>query len=325
MKKGICLFFLFAVLFACEDDGSLNSADASAQNIAADGECKRYVDPNIETSGDGLSWSTAHGSLETAIDMLENENINENCTIYMPNEQVVSGSNSQLIAKLKEKNIFVTTEVEPSRFTDEGGGAIVAKDVASNHSEIVATRDVSEVAAMEEFVPYSDSTGDVYTVYGSIPKLRLCSNSTCSSEGMWWEYNTTYDNMQLWSTLSGTNTRRITIQRDTGNVGIGTFTPDYALDVHGTIRAEEVIVEQFTPDYVFGRNYDLMTLDEVEQYIQENSHLPGMQSARETSSQGVSIGEQNAILLQKVEELTLYVIEQNKKMKHLEAKLDGQK
>ncbi|MDJ0763102.1 MAG: tail fiber protein [Myxococcota bacterium] len=101
---------------------------------------------------------------------------------------------------------------------------------------------------------------------------------------------------------------------NTGRVGIRTTSPDHELSVHGTIQAEEVIVEQFSADYVFGDNYDLWSLDEVEEYIEENSHLPGIPSAEETAQEGVSLGDANARLLQKIEELTLHLIAQNKQM-----------
>ncbi len=115
------------------------------------------------------------------------------------------------------------------------------------------------------------------------------------------------------------------VDSSANRVGIGTTSPDHKLDVHGTIRAEEIIVEMFTPDYVFGNHYDLWSLEEVETYINENNHLPGIPSASEVNTAGVSLGDAHASLLQKVEELTLHLIEQNKKIvdlqKQIEAKL----
>ena len=107
-----------------------------------------------------------------------------------------------------------------------------------------------------------------------------------------------------------------------GNLGVGTEDPDYKLDVHGTIRAEEIIVDLFVPDYVFGPNYDLMSLDEVEDYIKVNSHLPGVPGVAETDANGVSLGDSQAVLLQKIEELTLYVIAQNKKIEQLKVEIN---
>jgi hypothetical protein len=97
-----------------------------------------------------------------------------------------------------------------------------------------------------------------------------------------------------------------------GNFGIGTPTPDYKLDVLGTIRANEVKVATGWSDFVFQADYDLPTLQEVETFIDQNGHLPDIPSAEEVKADGISLGEMDAKLLQKIEELTLYVIELKK-------------
>lgn len=71
------------------------------------------------------------------------------------------------------------------------------------------------------------------------------------------------------------------------------------------------------PDYVFGDGFALPTLEQTEEYIKDNGHLPGVPSAKEIEEQGLNLGEMNKILMQKVEELTLQVIELNKKVKEL--------
>lgn len=101
-----------------------------------------------------------------------------------------------------------------------------------------------------------------------------------------------------------------------GNVGIGTETPDSKLTVKGTIHAEEVKVDLNVPgpDYVFEENYRLRSLEETKAYIEENKHLPGIPSSAEMQQNGVNLLEMNMKLLEKVEELTLYLIEQDKKL-----------
>lgn len=97
-----------------------------------------------------------------------------------------------------------------------------------------------------------------------------------------------------------------------GNVGIGTNHPDKKLTVKGGIHAESVTVDLNVPfpDYVFEKNYKLMSLHTLHQYIKENKHLPGMPSAKEMAEhQVMDLGEMNTKLLQKIEELTLYILE----------------
>ncbi len=100
-----------------------------------------------------------------------------------------------------------------------------------------------------------------------------------------------------------------------GNMGIGTEnTQGYKLAVNGGVIAEEIVVKLYAnwPDYVFGEKYALKPLAEVEEFIQENNHLPNVPSEKEVKDKGINLGEMDAILLQKIEELTLYTIEQQK-------------
>ncbi|MCF6169599.1 MAG: hypothetical protein L3J66_01300 [Bacteroidales bacterium] len=95
---------------------------------------------------------------------------------------------------------------------------------------------------------------------------------------------------------------------------------DYALKVNGKILTNEVevLVEQWN-DKVFEKNYPLMPLMELENYLQQNKHLPDLPPEKEVLENGIELGMLNALLLKKIEELTLYTIEQQKMMvKHLE-------
>jgi hypothetical protein len=99
-----------------------------------------------------------------------------------------------------------------------------------------------------------------------------------------------------------------------GDVGIGTTDPKgYKLAVNGKVRAHEIKVETANwPDYVFAKDYQLPDLRETELHIKTNGHLPGIPSAEEVKNNGIDLGDMNARLLQKIEELTLHVIELNK-------------
>ena len=104
-----------------------------------------------------------------------------------------------------------------------------------------------------------------------------------------------------------------------GNVGIGTTIPGaYKLAVNGIIRAKEIRVETGWADYVFDNDYELRSLDNVAEYIQQNRHLPGIPSAKEIQENGLAVGELQTKMMEKIEELTLYIIAINKKVKALE-------
>jgi ribosomal protein L30E len=100
-----------------------------------------------------------------------------------------------------------------------------------------------------------------------------------------------------------------------GNVGIGTVNPDTKLAVLGTIHASAIKVDLSVPqpDYVFDKDYDLASLKDVKTYIDQHHHLPEIPSAAEAARNGINLGEMNTKLLKKVEELTLYLIEKEKK------------
>jgi hypothetical protein len=103
-----------------------------------------------------------------------------------------------------------------------------------------------------------------------------------------------------------------------GYVGIGVGNPTEKLSVDGNIRSRKVIVTQAGwSDYVFNDDYKLMSLKEVEQFIKTNKHLPDIPSAKEVEEKGISVGDNQALLLKKIEELTLYLIAQQDEIRQL--------
>jgi hypothetical protein len=137
--------------------------------------------------------------------------------------------------------------------------------------------------------------------------------------GVWFDYNNAMSNTALMQAESqGIAYRNISINPYGGNVGIGTTDPKNKLSVNGTIWAKEVKVSLTdAADWVFDTNYKLKPLADVEKYIYENKHLPEIPSAEEFRQNDMNVSEMSNKLLQKIEELTLYAIEQQKELDRL--------
>jgi hypothetical protein len=122
--------------------------------------------------------------------------------------------------------------------------------------------------------------------------------------------------------IAGTTSLVQMIIDKNGNIGMGTTTPDAKLAVNGIIHTKEVKVDLVGwPDYVFEKEYDLPTLEEVEKNIAREGHLINIPSADEVAANGVLLGDMNKKLLEKVEELTLYIIQMNKELQEVKSQL----
>jgi len=135
----------------------------------------------------------------------------------------------------------------------------------------------------------------------------------------WWERDPS-NNIQSWGTQNKTY---LTINN--GNVLIGKTTQintGYLLDVAGTARANGVVVNSSGADFVFDPTYHLSPLSELKRYVSINHHLPEIPSAKTMQTEGLNIGDNQTKLLQKVEELTLYLIEKDKQLTKQQAEID---
>jgi D-ribose pyranose/furanose isomerase RbsD len=169
-----------------------------------------------------------------------------------------------------------------------------------------------------------ESDQDNHNVGGTLT-LRHGGKTGNGEAGEWTIYNMkgSYGaSLQFWaySNLGGMNAFTL---KDNGNIGIGTMDPQQKLQVVGTIKTTSIISDSGVPwpDYVFAATYQLPSLRELEGYIRQNHHLPEVPSAEEVKRDGINLTENQAVLLKKIEELTLYVIEQQKKIQELETKM----
>ncbi len=163
------------------------------------------------------------------------------------------------------------------------------------------------------FQAKDDDTGGTQETFATI-NARTTSWTSTSDIGGYLSFSTTSNN-----SLS----ERMRITED-GKVGIGTTsTGSHKLAVEGTIGAREIKVETSGwSDFVFENDYELRTLEEVEEYINEHGHLPEIPSEAEVIENGINLGEMNAKLLQKIEELTLYLIQHDKQNKEQQERIE---
>ena len=196
-----------------------------------------------------------------------------------------------------EQNPTANIHVKGTAILDIPSGTLNANDLV--YSKDIATGQMKLVAA-------PSGSGDGGGV--SLPSNQVAYGSTGST--VTGNSNLTFDGTKLLVN---------------GNVGIGTINTNdvsYKLFVETGIRTRKVKVDQATwADYVFEPSYKLPSLEEVESFIKQHKHLPDVPSARDVQKEGLNLGDNQALLLKKIEELTLYAIEQNKKLEKLESKM----
>ena len=219
------------------------------------------------------------------------------------------------IDNLSDSDLGMTTVTLNWSYTAEANDRILDFEVFQNDSSIGFTSGASTFRVTEL---------SANTVYSFRVEPVLCSaRSTGGSQAI----NITTLDVPIVENYDAENANLDTVDwtgRDlfaSRNIGIGTTdTQGFRLAVSGNIVAEEIKValESDWPDYVFKVDYELPNLMEVEKFIQKNGHLIDIPSEAEVKASGILIGEMNAKLLKKIEELTLYTIEQDKKLKKLE-------
>lgn len=234
--------------------------------------------------------------------------------LKISNENVSAGGSTMIGKRMGNGPVFIQ-QAGNINFTTSGP-CLSFKQKANNGDEGL---DIST---------YTDENGDINWASIFTPNSNLY---LCSSEGIIFR--------------TGVNKYEIVYFKDDGKVGIGTGDPQAKLDVNGGIKCNEIEansmnIDEFSvntltvsdklwageievtdiskwKDEVFEKDYNLTSLSELEKYIQKHHHLPDIPSEAEVMENGINVGEMNALLLQKIEELTLYVIELEKKINEI--------
>ncbi|HPS61674.1 MAG TPA: hypothetical protein PLK82_01365, partial [Bacteroidales bacterium] len=159
--------------------------------------------------------------------------------------------------------------------------------------------------------------------------------------GMYWLYDGVGNEMELWGSYAGTKYGpHLRVARNSGSVYFGgsiagnttfsgnvslggTFATGYLLSVAGKVICTELRVNQVAdwPDYVFGKDYRLMPVRQLGSFIEEHGHLPNIPPAADIARSGIDVGEMQRKMMEKIEELSLYIISQQKQIDELKLKL----
>jgi len=166
--------------------------------------------------------------------------------------------------------------------------------------------------------PQSATSGDSSMVF--------FAEDNDATYGMYWLYaGSGGDEMELWGYSNGSHLGPwFKVARGTGNVAIGdTYATGYKLSVSGKVICTEIRVNQVStwPDYVFKKDYYLMPVEHLEEFVQANGHLPNVPPASQIEKSGMDVGEMQSLMMEKIEELSLYIIQQQKEIKELKAQL----
>ncbi len=223
--------------------------------------------------------------------------------LISPNTTPVDTASPSVPTDLVSSNIAATTATLSWSASSDNIG-VTAYEVFKNNSlqATVATGTSYAITGLTAGTTYNytitakDTAGNTSVQSTSLTITTLGSGGTPTTGGHWAKTGTV-------------------ISYAGGKVGIGTASPDYELTVKGKIHAEEVKIDLSVPapDYVFKKEYKLLSLEEVQAYINKNGHLPNIPSAEVMETEGVELGAMEMKLLEKIEELTLYLLKQENK------------
>ncbi|BDW91214.1 hypothetical protein MACH07_00460 [Flagellimonas marinaquae] len=274
--------------------GTLN-----ATNILVNGTPLENSSSPWTTTGSDISFTT--GDVDVAT--LNATEILLNGTTLVSSPWIVSGNDLSYTSG----NIGIGTAA--SGYALDVAGTINATNFLVNGSPLSSGSS-----------PWTTSGNDISYATGNVGIGTAASGYALDVAGTINATNFLVNGAPLSSGSSPWTTSGNDISYATGNVGIGTSnTQGYMFAVAGSMVAESVKVELEGnwPDFVFEKNYTLLSLKEVEAFINKNGHLPNVPSAEEIKNNGIDLGEMDATLLQKIEELTLHSIQQQKEIESL--------
>ncbi len=180
------------------------------------------------------------------------------------------------------------------------GGTVGGSGVLSLNSDIKADVSIAGGGGDVHIAPTQDMSGDVFisSGYFNVPVEDLGTNGG-----------------NVFIAQSGGD---VLLKNPNISLSIGTDNKDHKLNVNGTIRSTELIVQSGWADYVFDKDYSLMPVDDVEKFILKNKHLPNIPTATTIQNDGLKVSEVSTKMMEKIEEMMLYIIEQNKQIKALQ-------
>jgi hypothetical protein len=262
----------------------------------------------LVTGGSADQWSTLFGlsPVERVALLAGGQYSSGMCLGTMTAQPLVFGTNNA-----ERLRVFAGGNVGIATTSDNG-------NLLQVNGHISATGLVLPTGAAAGMVLVSDASGNATwqpAAAGSGSGWALGGNTAVNPTAT---FIGTTDNSTV--AFRTNNVERMRIDGTTGNVSIGTTNAQgYALAVNGSAIFTQVKVKTYPtwPDYVFRKGYELPSLKELEQYVNEHQHLPGVASEEEVRANGIDVSENEAVLLKKVEELTLYLIEQKKEIDEL--------
>lgn len=300
---------------------------------------KLHVNGSIRgnISGGALRVKSSHGYIDVGAQNTSWAHIYTDRSKFIFNKDVYSVTNG--FSSYNNDLILRTKGSERLRINDVSGNVGIGNTNPTSRLDIKANAGQTESLVK---LGISDASGDYFQIANStgtpnqfIPSLKG-HHVTDNRSSLYLTGSTSDTNDNGGHALISFNARRtnsiiqtrplfswenynqkMMIMTANGNLGIGTTKPDAKLAVKGKIHAEEIKIDLSVPapDYVFLENYDLKTIEEVDTYIKEKGHLPNIPSAKVMEKNGVELGLMNMKLLEKIEELTLYTIDQNQQIK----------